>query len=231
MSEYNSVNDEIRAQSKKLKDMPLRKKIGYYIYYYKWIALAVIASVLMIFFIIKSIVSHLAPTYVTGIFMNCNTSSTNATQMAQAFSDYYSIDTNKYSIDLDYSLGYDIEDPTDSLSVYSPAKMVGYSEGHNGDFILCDADTFDFFAQSGYFADLSEVFTNEQLSPYDDSFYSFDSGDGRGSIPIAIRIENTDILHSMSCYPNVNDIYFAVFHNSKHKDRALEFLNFIETSK
>ncbi len=227
MSNYNSVNDEIKAQGAKVKNMPVHKRLGYYFYYYKWIILVILAAALFIYFIAKSIISNQKPIYLTGVFMNSNTSSGHEALMEQAFADYYGIDLQTYSIDFDYSLGYNIEDPTDSLSTYTPPKMVAYSEGRVGDFVLCDTETFDFFAGSGYFADLSEIVTPEQLSRYQDFFYYFDAGDGRGSIPVAVRLEDTQLLHSMSCYRGMDDIYFSVFYNSQHKDHALDFLEFI----
>ena len=226
MSDYNSVNEEIKAQNEKVKQMSLRKRLQHYWYYNKWILFAAIGAILLIYFIIDSMLTYNKTFYVTGVFINCGASPEREKELEQAFADAYGINTDTYSVDFDYSLSYDTEF-VDSATAYTPVKMVAYSEGHVGDFVLCDEESFGFFANNGYFADLSEVLSEEQFTAYEPYLYYYDAGDLRGSIPTAIRLTDISRLQQAGCYLyGTDDILFTVFYLSDHKNHALEALEF-----
>lgn len=227
MGNYNTVNEEIRAQREKVRKLPWYKQVGHYWHYNKWIILGIIAAVILVAGVVRSLVNH-RYAYVTGVFMNSEATDPEVAALEQAFYDAYQVDRNKYSVSFDCSLGYRIDDPTDALSTYTPPKMVAYSEGKVGDFFVCDAETYDFFAKSGYFIDLREVLSDQQLGQYEDSFYYYDAQDGNGSIPVAIRINAAASLTSMHGYRN-KELYFSIFYNSKNPEHALEFLDLLNT--
>lgn len=226
MSDYNSVNEEIRAQNEKVKQMPLRKRLQHYWYYNKWILFAAIGAFLLIYFIIDSMLTYNKTFYVTGIFINCGASPEWEKELEQAFAQRYDINTDTYSVDFDYSLSYEVGF-ADPATAYTPVKMVAYSEGHVGDFVLCDEESFGFFADKGYFADLSEVLSEEQFLAYEPYLYYYDAGDLRGSIPTAIRLPDISMLQAAGCYLyGSDDILFTVFYLSEHKTQALQALEF-----
>lgn len=228
MGDYNTVNEEIRAQREKVRKMPWYKQVGHYWHYNKWIIIGIIIAVLLVASVTRSLINH-RYAYVTGVFINSEATDPEVTALEQSFSETYDVNLKKYSVSFDCSLGYSVEDPTDSLSTYTPPKVLAYSEGKVGDFFICDADTFDFFAQSGYFIDLREVLTKEQLTQYEDHFYYYDAQDGNGSVPIAIRLENTGSLGSMRGYRN-KELYFSIFYNSQKPEHAMDFLSLLANS-
>lgn len=226
MGDYNTVNEEIRAQREKVRKMPWHKQLGHYWHYNKWIILGTAAAVILIVSMIRSAINH-KDAYLTGVLMNSNPSESEVEALEQLYIDHYGVNTERYSVDFDCSLGYHIEDPTDSVSTYTPPKMLAYSEGKVGDFFLCDTDTYDFFAQSGYFADLRQVLSEDLLTQYEDRLYYYDAEDGRGEIPVAIRLETPESFRSFLGYADDEELLFSIFYNSRQPEHALEFLSLI----
>lgn len=224
MGDYNTVNEEIRAQREKVRKMPWYKQLGHYWHYNKWIILGTAAAVILIVSMIRSAINHKAA-YLTGVLMNSNPSESEVEALEQLFIDHYGVDTKHYSVDFDCSLGYHTEDPTDSVSTYTPPKMLAYSEGKVGDFFLCDTDTYDFFAQSGYFADLKQILSEDLLTQYEDRLYYYNAEDGRGEIPVAIRLETPESFRSFLGYADDEELLFSIFYNSRQPEHALEFLS------
>ena len=226
MGDYNTVNEEIRAQRDKVKKLPWHKQLGHYWHYYKWIILGLLVAALLIIGIANSIFHH-KNAYLTGILMNSSATESQAQALEQLFTDHYAVDTDRYSVDFDYSLGYNADDPTDSVSVYTLPKMVAYSEGRVGDFFICDTVAYDAFAQNGYFADLRQVLSEDLLVQYEDRLYYYDAEDGRGEIPVAIRLETPESFRSFLGYADDEELLFSIFYNSRQPEHALEFLSLI----
>lgn len=223
MSEYNSVNEEIRAQSDKIKKQPFSKRAGYFWYYHKWQLIAAVCAALLVGSIAKTILSDSKTIYLTGVFLNTRLTEPERETLIGEYAAAQGIDTDKYAVDFNCSLAYNLEDPSDSVSIYTPVSMVAYSEGCVGDFVLTDAGTFDFFAKSGYYADLSEALDASLLKRYEDRFYYYDALDGRGTVPMAIDISDSPRLASLG-YPEDDGVLFSLFFNSGKKEHALAFL-------
>ena len=116
MSQYNSVNDEIKAQADKVKKQPLPRRIGYFWYYHKWQLIGGTAAVLLVGSILHTLFTDHQKLYLTGIFLNTRLTNTERAALIDEYASANGIDTEKYSVDFDCSLAYDLENPTDSVS-------------------------------------------------------------------------------------------------------------------
>lgn len=228
MSQYNSVNEEIRAQADKVKKQSLPKRIAYFWYYHKWQLIGGTAAVLLVGSILYTLFTDHQKLYLTGVFLNTGLTNTECKALIQEYAAANSIDTVKYSVDFDCSLAYNIEDPTDSVSTYTPVMMLAYSEGKVGDFVLTDAKTFDFFGAAGYFRNLNDVLDEALLTRHADRLYYYDFDDGNGSVPIAIDISDAPKL-SLLGYDPAGGVMYSLFYDSPHREEALAFLEWIYT--
>lgn len=228
MSQYNSVNEEMKAQAEKVKKRPLPKRIAYFWYYHKWQIIGGTAAVILAGSILRTLLTDHQKLYLTGVFINTRLTNTGREELITDYADANDIDTQKYSVDFDCSLFYNVEDPTDSVSTYTPVMMLAYSEGKVGDFALIDAKTFDFFGAAGYFCNLSETFDEALLAPYEDKLYTYDYDDGNGSIPIAVDISDAPRLNQLG-YESDDGVLFSLFYDAPHKEQAITFLTWLYT--
>lgn len=226
MSQYNSVGEEIRAQADKVKKQSLPKRIGYFWYYHKWQLIGGAAAILLVGSILHTLLTDHQKLYLTGVFLNTRLTNTEREALINEYAAANDIDLKKYSVDFDCSLAYNLEDPTDSLSTYTPIMMVAYSEGKVGDFVLTDAKTFDFFGTAGYYRDLTGVLDESLLARYADRLYYLDFDDGNGSVPIAIDISDSPKLPLLG-YEKEDGVLFSVFYDSPHREQTLAFLEWI----
>lgn len=228
MSQYNSVNEEMKAQAEKVKKQPLPKRIAYFWYYHKWQFIGGTAAVLLVGSILHTLLTDHQKLYLTGVFINTRLTNTEREELITDYASANGIDTQKYSVDFDCSLFYNMEDPSDSVSTYTPVMMLAYSEGKVGDFALIDAKTFDFFGSAGYFGNFNETLDETLLAQYADRLYTYDYGDGNGSIPIAIDISDAPRLIELG-YENDDGVLFSLFYDAPHKEQALAFLAWLYT--
>lgn len=223
MSQYNSVNEEIKAQADKIKGQSLPKRIGYFWYYHKWQLIGGTAAVLLVGSILHTLFTDHQKLYLTGVFLNSRLTNTGREALVEEYAAANGIDTAKYSVDFDCSLAYDLENPTDAVSTYTPVMMLAYSEGNVGDFMLTDAETFDFFARAGYYCDLTDALDETLLAQHADRFCYIDFDDGNGSVPIGINLSDAPKLALLG-YEKEDGVTFSLFLNSNHREQAIAFL-------
>lgn len=228
MSQYNSVNEEMKAQAEKVKKQPFAKRIAYFWYYHKWQLIGGTAAILLVGSILYTLLTDHQKLYLTGIFLNTRLTNTDREYLIQEYTDTNGIDTAKYSVDFDCSLAYNTENTYDSVNTYTPVMMLAYSEGKVGDFALTDAKSFDFFGYAGYYCNLNEELDESLLTRFADRFYELDLDDGNGSVPVAIDISDAPKL-SLLGYGKDDTVLFSLFYNSPHKEQALAFLDWLFT--
>ena len=226
MSQYNSVNEEMKAQADKVKKQPFPKRIGYFWYYHKWQLIGGIAAILLVGSILHTLFSDHQKLYLTGVFLNTRLTNTGRETLIDAYAAANGIDTEEYSVDFDCSLAYDPENPTDAVSTYTPVMMLAYSEGKVGDFALADAETFDFFASAGYYCDLTEALDDTLLAQHTDRLQHMDFDDGNGSVPVGIDISDAPKI-SLLGYKKEDGVIFSLFYNAPHREQALAFLAWV----
>lgn len=228
MGDYNSVNEEIKAQAGKLKNQSLPKKIAYFWHYYKWVLIGGIAIAILVISTLQALLTrHLDP-YLTGIFLNTRLSYDDREALIDEYAAAAGIDTGKYSLDFDCSLAYNPENPSDSASSYTPMIMLAYSEGNIGDFMLTDAASFNFFAEAGYYRNLNEVFDESLLAQHADRLRYFDLDDGNGSVPVGVDLSDSPKL-SLIGYEEDDGVLFSLFFRSDRVEQALAFLEWVYT--
>ncbi|MCM1105062.1 MAG: extracellular solute-binding protein [Clostridium sp.] len=230
MSQFNSVNEEIRAQVDKVKAQSLPKRIAYFWYYHKWQLIGTAAALLLVGSILHTLLTDHQKLYLTGVFLNTRLTNSECNALIDTYAAANDIDTGKYSVDFDCSLAYDPENPNDSVSTYTPVMMLAYSEGKIGDFVLTDAETFDFFGSAGYYRDLTDVLDEALLAQYKDRLYYYDFDDGNGAVPIAIDISDAPKLPMLG-YDREQGVMYSIFYDSPHKEQALAFLAWVYTEK
>ncbi len=166
------VMDEFRDKVDKMKQAPLKERIAYYTYYYKWHAIAIIATVGMIISLTRSIVSNTETVFYAYVI--------NALQLDEEHArlrDYLientAVDVEKESVFLDDTLYLDYESQ-DMNFVNFQQKLTVMISASEVDMIITDQTTFSNLCQGEMFMDVRALLTDEQVEEYEPYFYYVD---------------------------------------------------------
>ncbi len=170
-----SVAEEIRAEHKKLKGKGFKAHFSYFMTYYKWPTVAVIAVLVIGISLIRSILSN-KPAAVNAMFLNgSNTDLTYSTDWIENdFIQYAGIDTGKYSVTIDTSSYITPGGAQSQVEAATSMKIMAYSAAKDLDVLTSDPYNFHNYARSGMFTDLRDVLSEEQIEKYSPYFYYID---------------------------------------------------------
>lgn len=176
MATGTSVHDEIKEQHQKAKDMSFKGKLAYFWDYYKIHTLVAVCVIVFVISFVRQIGTS-KPYALYAVLMNAAVGTENTDTSViweEEFLEYAGIDPEAYQVSIDTSITLS----ADGGSQYDMAnrqKMAAMM--HAGDIhaIVADTETFDSYAHVGYFYDLSELFSEEELAPYADLLYYTDA--------------------------------------------------------
>lgn len=170
---YRGLNDEIRQQHLKMKDMTLKEKLIYFWYYYKFHVIAIIAILVFGGHLIHDIVS--SKDYIFNCVM-LNSSYLEQEQLSDAFAEYGELDTQNYDcfIDTLSTLSYSNSSDYDYSTFY---RLVALVQTKDLDVMVLDGQICHNFAVNGMVMDLRNVFTEEELSAYEGNIYYLDNAE------------------------------------------------------
>lgn len=168
--EYRGVNDEIRQQHMKAKDMSFKEKLGYFWYYYKIHTLVAVIVIIFGSVWIHDIVTAKDHNFY-GIMLN--SSHLDGDALETSFGEYAGLDNEKYEcfIDTLSTLSYQSQSEYD-LATFQ--KMIALVQSKDLDVMVLDGQVFYNFSFNSMLMDLRNVFSEEELSQYEGNIYYID---------------------------------------------------------
>jgi len=224
----NSVQDEIREQQMKvLESQGFKGRMEYFFHYYKWyvlvIALILIIGGTMIYDIVTKKETILQAVYVNA-FPNVE-----STEFMADFEKTIEINPKKEETSLidDFYIDMDAYTYFDAQNI---EKLLVLCAAGTVDVCIVDEGYLMHMAEGGYFMDLSTIFTEEQMTDYQNKLVWYDCPDNiaEGEEAIALEITDASKIVSTQSYPN-SKCYFTVIVNAPNVDNALAFLDYLET--
>ncbi len=166
------VMDEFQEEREALKNGPLRDRIKYFIYYYKWQTIAVIAVIVLAVTLVHDITTA-KDTAFYAAFIN-SSELENSEEFNNAFIAYAGIDTNDYDVTFDTTMYLLGSGSGDQLSIAASQKLVAYMSTGELDIFGANYSLFSDYAHSSYLYDLRDILTEEQLKVCEPYLYYVD---------------------------------------------------------
>ena len=166
MAKGHSINDEIKEQKKKFKELSLSEKFQYIWEYYRLIIAAVIAVILVIASFIHAYIRNNYDTVCDIAVCDGKLTGydTDDDLLTTGFTNYLGIDGKKERIHIDYS--YTLEEKfLDQDPQISKEKIYVLSQTNNLDGYMSEYKDIDHFCfdTSCFFYDLRELFSTDEL--------------------------------------------------------------------
>jgi hypothetical protein len=165
------VQDEIKQQHMKTKDMTLKGKLDYFWYYYKVHTIVAIIVVIIGIVWIHNIVTAKDYNFY-GIMLN--SSHLDGDALEASFGDYAGLDMETYDcfIDTLSTLSYQAQS---EYEIATFQKLVALVQSKELDVMVLDSQVFYNFSFNGMLMDLREAFTDEELAAYEGRIYYIDN--------------------------------------------------------
>ena len=169
-----ALMDEFKEERKAvLKNGTTKQKISYIWDYYKWhILIPIILVVAVTSWIVNMIT---APDIIlNGVLMNIYKmdSSFSSEELVNGFYDTHGIDSKEEEINLNMNLYFNATSTTDSYQTLQ--VLMAWHSADSLDFITADLPTMTELTYRGYFSDLRELLSDDQLTMYEPYFLYID---------------------------------------------------------
>lgn len=160
-----AMRDEIRAEREKLRGQSLRKRIGYFYEYYRLPFFAVLLLLLLGAGFLRELAGR-KPTGFYALFLNAEP--VGDAPLAAISENWYAllgIDEGKQEITVDAALRFDPE-AGDETALAGTMRVTALLAAREADICISDPKLFAYYAESGAFLDLRELYSEEELAAY-----------------------------------------------------------------
>ena len=223
--EPESLEDEIRLQRKKIKNMGFRQKLGYFVYYYKWhviiliLALAVLGSFLHSILTKKDIAFYC-------MFLDVDHALADTTEFSDAFEAFAGIDQSKYKAVFDTSISTKGDNPIFAEDAYdSVTRLNAMYMGAQVDAVCTDLDRIEEYAlEENMIVDLSVLLDEDTVNKLREKELLYFDGKG---IPVAVNLSGSRMLALSGCYDAGTELYACVMYNAQHREYFDDLIAFL----
>lgn len=235
MKETGSLRDEIRQeQLKGLEGKSTLYKIRYYVYYYKWYAIVILAVVIIAGIVIRDIRAN--KDSVLGVAVINSLYGADYEEIKLGFEEELELD-DKHEVDIDtqYTISADEQNGFD---MQSQEKLFVRMAAGQLDIIIAPESVFKKLADVGYMRDLNMVLTKEEYEKYgavfmasiaDDSVEAVDNENApRHDVPTGISIGDYKKIKEYAWYYNCTEpVYLGFADGGSNTDNAIRFLEYL----
>lgn len=247
-----AVMDEFKEEREALKNAGFKKKLSYFIYYYKWHVIAGILVVVGVCSVIYEVATH-KDTAFYAVMLNATQMGEQTEEYNQKFHEFAGIDTNQHETIFDTSIRIDNSDASLSdVTVTSTQKLMVYVAAAEIDVMVTDSGSFEKYANSSSFYDLRTVLNAQQAAAYEPYFYYVDMKTVReleeaqsnlddtyvpvfvdptkpeemaDPVPVGLYINSKELQDNY--YFRGENVVLGIYGNTKHLDTALKYIDFL----
>ena len=246
-----AVSDEIKEQTKKLKEMTFDQKADYIYTYYKWWILGALAVIFVIISTAKAVINNSKPVFLYATFLNSTAESRGTScTLDDEFIASENIDISKYGCEFDYVTYLD-NDYSNQQSMGGQVKIMSRYSVEQLDILCGPESVLNGSADVGGYTNLSEVLPDGMLDEliskgyepyyYTEKVYADDAEcDADGNMPYTegekyiggIYINNCKMLcgtDSTCVYDSEmpEKMVLAIAWNAPNLENAIEFIRFV----
>lgn len=211
------TKDQIKSLSKKDKWQYFKD------YYLKFVVIGIVAVIFIGYMLMTTVFSDVTTELTVGVLSE--TTYVNSELLIEELTEHFEFNSDKEKI---YVNTFNKQD--------SASQMAAFTQIGAGsiDVILVDSGDFELYANQGALVDLSEIFTEEELSKYNDLIVmeKFKQTDYDGNViseeeakPYGLKI--TGDINNDSIVVSDSGVYIAIMAGNEHMENAKECVEYI----
>lgn len=226
MSKNKNLQDEIKSQHKKLKDMAFNEKVDYIWGYYK---IHIIVTLIVILSIIAIIITYMRNNYdtvFTAVVIDGDMTgfSDHTDPLTTEFSKYIGIDGKRKRVIFDNNFTL-IQTTGDQDSYYSTQKIATMAATHSVDGYFCEYNYVNFYSSDEelFLTDLTELLTTDEMNRISDYLVYFTAKDGT-KIPVAVDLTSTRVKTETNL--TMKRPCYGIVTGAPNQDNAVKFIKY-----
>jgi|GEM_PF-88837 len=166
----HDIRVETKNQKEKMKDKPFKEKLGWFFEYYKFHVLGVVVGIIALYSIVHAVITSKDYSFSSMII---NSSNIDSEITSELFSEYASLDQEKYNCYIDAN---EVEKSANSMITDTSVstRFAAMISSKDLDVIIYDSKEFYEKSLSDFYMDLSTVLSEDDLERFKDNLYYVD---------------------------------------------------------
>lgn len=225
-----ALQDEIKQEHKKVKDMTLKGKIKYFWDYYKIHTIVGILVIIGIAVFIRDFISSNRPMYLDAIMVNTILDYEDPKGIDDDFAEYANVDRDTYNLSIDTSVSISMEF-NDEMSMAAAQKIMALFQAKSIDVLVGPEEIIDYYAVSDAYDSIYKYLSKEQISLLEENGYPIYYGVCEGVVvPAGFYIGASEYLQNKSEFgtfmEDANPV-FAITFCDANPQATIEFLSML----
>ncbi len=227
-----AINDEIKVQKKKLREMNGKGKAKYIWDYYKIHIIVGIIVIIAGSYLIRDLVRNNRPEYIYVSVFNTTQllDQTDGTGITSDFASYVGVDTKKTIVTFDEGYFYHPQE-IDMGSMGINMKILAMISAGTLDAMMAPDFIIEEYGVQGGFADLRNFYTREQMQRFRDAGFTFLTVPYEGEeLPVGLSLTESPYLQTLpEGFPFSEDgtPYIAFASNAPHPEANLKLVEML----
>lgn len=194
-----AVMDEFKEQRDAIKEKSFGEKLKYYIYYYKWHAMGVLAAVaLLIWFTVDMLNSKDLAMF--GVFLNASSTTLESPEeFAEDLAGYMNVNLDEYALSFEHT--FRMGKQMDQLGLQANQTIMVYLAAGDLDVMTMDEYNFNKYAYRTAYSDLRTHLSEDILEQYKDYLFYMDDA----FVEEVERVSKEETLDYVIEYPDYKD--------------------------
>lgn len=174
MSGYDTVEEETRAQRKKLRGKGVKAHLQYYWDYYRWPVLIAAAAVIFAVSILHGILTQKQTAFSVVLINSGTYSGDTYNALREKLGRELAIDPSSEEVYLDLNATLSVGSFSSRFDMATLEKLAAQQSSGDIDCMIADAVNFEYYTKAGSFVLLSDVLDEEQIDALRDRIYYVD---------------------------------------------------------
>lgn len=215
-----------QTEKEKLGEMPLKDKFSYLWEYYKVHALAILAVIGIIIYIIYRILNPAIEPAFYAAFVNNSIDQTVLEQYNADFTKRLQLDPKRENVVFNTTFTFGNDDP---YAANIQTAFAAHIAANEIDVIIAPESDFKNFVSAGYFNQLSDQLPTDIYSSLTDQFYMAKTEEDKEDNVYGIYLANTKLYKNNS--GNADPYILGIVAGSKHEENTIEFIRYLFNDK
>lgn len=216
---------EEKEQWGKLKDKPLKEKISYFWYYYKFYVIGVIVGIICLIIFISGYMESTKEPSIYVALINSGYMSIAETSLMDDYVESRNINTASSPARFDISISM-TQGTADNASVANSQKLMALFQTHAMDVIISDAWVLEEYASLSAFGNLEALLPEDLYEKVQDRLYFYTFPDG-SRIPIGFYGDELPKLMEDPGYSKDNPPVVAISGTTDRPESAVDFIRYL----
>ncbi len=221
------LKEKLKQLKQDLSGMSWKDRLDHLWTYYKFVLLIAVLTVGIIAFIVNIIITQCTTLVAGGLALNVNLTDEGRTYLEEEFYEQVKAPSGLQTSELNSMQFSDPNDASANLQLLynQSAVITALVSSESLDYGLVDKIGLTHFGSQGFFADLRQFMTEEQLAQWEPYIVQSPKQANGTTCPMAIDISHLPFVKE--CIGGKEPVYFVIISNTPRPDIPLQLLDFL----